>query len=78
MTSIFSLRRSLSILVVVVGFGLMSLAPAAEARLPARPVAPRSASHALHPAPSLLAHLWRKLHRVWEATGSSMDPLGHH
>jgi hypothetical protein len=83
MTLIFSLRRSLLVLVVAAGLclgsGLVSAASAASAAA-AHVQAP--ARHRTLPssrtADSPLAPLWHVLHSVWEAVGSSMDPLGNH
>ena len=77
MRFIFSLRRSLLILVVVAaGLGL-GQAPAAEARVHA-PAPHRIVRPSEGPTPSGLALLRQVLHGIWEAAGSSMDPLGNH
>ena len=73
MKSILSLRRSLWVLVVVAGLGL---APAVEARVPGSSA--HSIVHRSGPSGASLAHLWHVLHGLWEAVGSSMDPLGNH
>jgi hypothetical protein len=80
MTSISSLRRSLPILVVAgslgMGLGGLGAVPAAEAGVRAFAVQPLHASEAPNRSP--YSALWSVLHGIWEALGSSMDPLGNH
>jgi hypothetical protein len=80
MTFIFSLRRTLLVLMVATHLclGLASVASAASAasaRIPA-PHRILRPSAGLTDSPHGL--LWHLLHEVWQAVGSSMDPLGNH
>ncbi len=77
MTSILSLRRFLSILVMAVSLSLVGLAPVAAARVQA-PAHHRRVPSSGTFGDSPLAPLWHVLHSMWAAVGSSMDPLGIH